>query len=250
MTLRLVVLGSSGTAPVPDNGCSGYLLRTGRTTIWLDCGSGSLAALQRHVPLVEIDGVVCSHVHPDHWLDLPVAVNALRYVLDASDAGIPLLWTAETAAAFDVVSGRSPAPAFAPRVIDAASTATLGDIELSFSRTDHPVETLAVRATAGGRTIVYSADTGDGWDLAATGRDGDGPIDLAVLEATLDEGAAGDIAHLTASQAGRQATRAGVARLLLTHLAPGTDPAQRIAAAATTFDGPIDVATPNQEYPA
>jgi ribonuclease BN (tRNA processing enzyme) len=239
--LSVTVLGCSGTYAGPGGACSGYLLRTATTTIWMDCGAGSLANIQRHVPLLELDGIVVSHSHPDHWLELPVLLNAVRYGLDAPDLGLPLLWTARTAQHFAAVAA-DPAPTFAPRVIDERSTATIGDIDLSFSRTDHPVETLAIRADHEGRSVVYSADTGDDWRLASFGPDIGRTIDLAIVEATLEEPQQDVVQHLTASQAGRQAAEAGVASLLLTHLAPGSDPDARRADAARAYDGPIEVA--------
>jgi ribonuclease BN (tRNA processing enzyme) len=47
----------------------------------------------------------------------------------------------------------------------------------------------------------------------------------------------------SAVEAGRQADRAKVARLILTHLLPGTDPAASRRAAARSFGGKIEVAT-------
>ena len=242
--MTITVLGASGTYPAPGTACSGYLVRTATTAVWLDCGSGSLANLQRHVALADLDGIVCSHVHPDHWLELPLAVNALRYGLGRPRAGIPLYWTAETAGLFVRVSGRPPEPTFTAQVVDESSRVDIGDIAFRFSRTDHPVETLAVRADAGGRSIAYSSDTGNGWELSSLGEG----IDLAVVEATLDETDADAVQHLTARQAGAQAARAGVAGLVLTHLAPGADPAARMAEAATAFDGPVAVASINERY--
>ena len=244
MTLTITVLGASGTYPAPGTACSGYLLRSDTTTVWLDCGSGTLANLQRHVPLTDVDGIVCTHSHPDHWLELPLAVNALRYGLDRRDARIPLYWTAGTAELFSAVSGHAPDPTLASEVVDGSAEVRIGDIDIRFSRTDHPVETLAVRADADGRAIAYSSDTGDGWDLAALGPG----IDLAVVEATLDEAEADRVQHLTARQAGAQAARAGVAGLVLTHLAPGSDPHARVAEASEAFDGPVAVARTDERY--
>src|SRR3546814_880771 len=166
--LSVTVLGCSGTYAGPGGACSGYLLRTASTTIWMDCGAGSLANLQRHVPLVELDGVVVSHSHPDHWLELPVALNALRYVLDVSDLGLPLLWTSRTAAQFAAV-GADPSPTFDPRVIDERSTATIGDLDLRFSRTAHPVETPAIRTAHDGRASTSFADQWVGRGRGAAG---------------------------------------------------------------------------------
>lgn len=239
--LSVTVLGCSGTYAAPGGACSGYLLRTATTDVWMDCGPGSLANLQRHIALLDLDGIVVTHSHPDHWLELPVVLNALRYGLDSPRLGLPLLWTARTAEQFAAIASR-PEPTFAPRVVDERSTVTIGDIDLRFSRTDHPVETLAVRAEHAGRSIVYSADTGDGWRLASLGADIGRSIDLAIVEATLDEADAGAVQHLTAWQAGRQAADAGVASLLLTHLAPGSDADARRADAARAFGGPIEVA--------
>lgn len=242
--LTITVLGCSGTYAAPGGACSGYLLRSATTAVWLDCGPGTLANLQRHVPLTEVDGIVCSHSHPDHWLELPVALNAFRYGIGRPEGRLPLHWTAQTAKRFAGVNGRPPEPTFASTVIDERSRFTIGDIDFSCSRTDHPVETLAVRADSGGRSIAYSADTGNGWSLSSLGEG----IDVAVVEATLDEGQVGTVQHLTGRQAGEQAQRAGVATLVLTHLAPGSDPEARTAAATSAFDGTVVVAAIDERY--
>jgi ribonuclease BN (tRNA processing enzyme) len=48
----------------------------------------------------------------------------------------------------------------------------------------------------------------------------------------------------SARQAGVVAGRAGVGRLLLTHLWPGTDPVEAVRAAAQSYPGEIAVAWP------
>jgi ribonuclease BN (tRNA processing enzyme) len=242
--LTVTVLGTSGTYPAVDTACSGYLLRTASTSVWLDCGTGTFANLQRHLSLTDLDGIVCSHSHPDHWLELPVALNALRYGMRQPKAQLPLYWTADTAEKFAAVNGGPPDPTFASHVIDASSTVRIGDMDFRFSRTDHPVETLAVRVDAGGRSIVYSSDTGNGWELSSLGPD----IDVALVEATLDESEVDVVQHLTARQAGSQAARAGVAGLVLIHLAPGSDPEARMAEANDAFDGPVAVARIDERY--
>lgn len=248
--LTVTVLGCSGTWAGPGGACSGYLLRTATTSIWMDCGAGSLGNLQRHVGLLDLDAIVVTHSHPDHWLELPVVLNALRYGLDAARGELPVLWTAETGRLFEAISSSHPFPTFAPRTIDKTSRATIGDIDLRFSRTDHPVETLAVRAEHAGRSVVYSSDTGDAWALASLGADLDLPIEVALVEATLEESERNVVQHLTARQAGEQASKAGVASLVLTHLAPGSDPEARRAEAAAVFDGPVEVAEIDRTFTA
>src|SRR5262245_32881258 len=52
--MRLHVLGSSGGYPVPDNPCSGFLLEHGEARLWIDAGNGTMAAVQRILPLERI----------------------------------------------------------------------------------------------------------------------------------------------------------------------------------------------------
>lgn len=246
MSLSVTILGCSGTWSGPDQACSGYLLRSPTTTIWMDCGPGTLAGLQRHVPLEELDGIVVSHSHPDHWVELPVTANALRYGLGLADLGLPLLCTAATADLFRAVCGYDARPTFETTVVADGATATIGDIDLTFSGTDHSVETMAVRADHGGGSIAYTADTGPGWSLASLGEG----IDVALVEATLEPEQAGRVLHLTGAEAGTTAAEAGVGRLVLTHLAPGTDPEARRSEAGETYDGPLDLATADATFEA
>ena len=79
--LTLTVLGCSGSYAGPGDACSGYLVRAGDTAVVLDLGPGTFANLQAHVDPAEVDGLVLTHEHPDHWVDLPILRNAFRYVL-------------------------------------------------------------------------------------------------------------------------------------------------------------------------
>lgn len=249
MTFSITVLGSSGTYPAPGHACSGYLLSTDTTDVWLDAGSGTLANLQRHIDLADLDGVVLSHEHPDHWIDLTIAVNALRYGIDRPDDGIPLYWTVGTARMFAAVSGRPTEPALVGAAIDETTAVTIGDIDFTFSRTDHPVETYAVRAEHDGRSVAYSADTGRAWEMTSLGGDRGLSIDLAVVEATLDDDDSGEFQHLRAADAGALAARAGARRLLVTHIPPSADRRQRVASAADAFGGPVELAEENVSFP-
>ena len=77
----LTVLGMDGSYPGPGGACSGYLLRCEGFNTWLDAGTGSLANLQLHIGLEDLDAVVVSHGHPDHWGDLEGLYVAMRYFL-------------------------------------------------------------------------------------------------------------------------------------------------------------------------
>ena len=246
--LSITVLGCAGTWASADSACSGYLLSHGPTRIWVDCGPGTLSALQWHVGLAELDAMVVTHEHPDHCMELPVVRNALRYGLGIER--VPLYAPRGVLALLEqLVGSRGITPSFNPKMIGDRSVAMIGTLRIEFSRTDHPVETLAVRAEASdGSTgaIVYSADTGPGWSLT---RFGDG-IDLAVVEATVLAEAIGDTGgvHLTAEQAGADAKAAGVRRLVVTHVTPTGDPEAHRAEAERAFGAPVELARPHETF--
>lgn len=248
MALTLTILGCSGTYASAGGACSGYLVRSDTTSLWLDTGPGTLGNLQRHVSLGDVDAVVVSHSHPDHWLELPVLCNALKYGIGMGDRRLPVYGTAETEQALSTLIGPL-GPTFDWHTISAGSLVDVGDLALTFSCTDHPVETLAVRVDHGSRALGYSADTGPGWSLSELSRIGaGGPVHLALCEASLDTSQERQVQHLSARQAGIAARSADVGRLLLTHLVPGRDPHDALADAAATFAGPIDVASLGTTY--
>lgn len=241
MSLTVTILGCSGSYPSPGEACSGYLVRSDQATTVVDLGSGTLANLQRQVALTDIDALVLTHQHPDHWIDLPILRNALRYYLNHRDLPVygpqGVLDQAQA-----VIDGLEPTLRWT--TIDSSSEVAIGDQRLTFSRTDHPVETLAVRLAAAGATIAYTADTGSAWDpgelLAGA--------DLLLCEATVTEDHEDQVQHLSARQAGALAQRAGVGRLVVTHVAPGVDREAQRAAAAAAFGGPVQLAEVNHTY--
>ena len=234
MSLSVTVLGCSGTFAGPDEACSGYLLRSATTTVVVDLGAGTLANLQRHVDLADVDALVLTHEHPDHWLDLPILRNALRYLLGIE--GLAVHGPAGVLTAARTLIGEV-APTFVLSRIAAGDTLTVGDITFGFSRTDHPVETLAVRAESGGRSFLYSADTGPGWDPSGFG---DG-VDLFVCEATFRPDEEGGV-HLSARQAGHIARTLGAGRLVVTHVSPLLEDEPQRAAAADAYGGTVELA--------
>lgn len=244
MALSVTVLGCSGTYASAGQACSGYLVRSDSTAIWLDCGPGTLGNIQEHVDLSELDAVVVSHSHPDHWLELPVLRNALKYILGIGC--LRVLGTAETKDQLDVLCSDGVEPTFLWETVTDGAHAMVGDIDLRFSRTDHPVETLGVRLSAGGRTLGYTADTGPAWSLSALDADGSG-FDLALCEATLEHALEGSVQHCSARQASSMAARSGVRHLVLTHLMAGTGDARR-REAAEEFDGQISIATIHERF--
>jgi ribonuclease BN (tRNA processing enzyme) len=237
--LSLTVLGCDGSYPGPGGACSGYLVSCDGTNIWLDAGSGTMSNLQLHIPIEEIDAVVVSHHHPDHWSDLDHLAIACKWVIDKP--GIPVYTSPSV---YEMLRVGTAADVLEWHTIKERDQVTIGAMALSFSETDHVSTTLAVRIDAGRRSIGYSADTGPGWDLTALGSG----LNLALCEATFLHDNEGEIPHLSARQAGEKARDAGVERLVITHLWPRLDREAARAEAAEAFGGDVTVAAVGDRY--
>jgi ribonuclease BN (tRNA processing enzyme) len=240
--LTVTVLGCDGSYAGPDGACSGYLLSSGDAHVWLDCGPGTLANLQKHIDPHDLTAIVVSHSHPDHWAELPVAHNALGYYFD--HRALPLYGTADTGERVRVAKGGSIDEIFDWHTITDGSDFAVDGMQFRCAVTDHPVETLAMRVDADGASFAYTADTGSAWSLNTLGAD----IDVVLAEATFAEDQAGEFPHLTASEAGILAAQAGAGRLVLTHLLPGADHDLALDNASRTFGGPVQVATTHMRF--
>ena len=236
--LSVTVLGCCGSFPGSGGACSGYLVGDGTTRLWLDAGSGTMANLQRHVSLVDVDALVLSHEHPDHWQDLEGLVIALQHFVKRK--GFPVY----APAGLREQTYHPSEPWIDWHAVTDGDRVDVGGLALTFSRTDHGPETLAVRVEGAGRAVGYSADTGPGWSLEALGAG----LDLAFCEATIPISEEGKMQHLSARQAGASARAAGVRQLVLTHLWPTVDPEVSRAEGAEAFGDPVAVASTHARY--
>jgi ribonuclease BN (tRNA processing enzyme) len=242
--MSVTVLGCSGSYPGPGGACSGYLVRARDIAVAVDLGNGSLANLQRHLDLAELDAVVLSHSHADHWVDLTGLRVALHYVFGRE--GLPVYGTGETKE-MAAATTHGFEPTFDWRLTGDGDEFEIGPLRFHLSATDHYVETLAVRVDdpLSDRSLAYSADTGPDWSFRRLGSD----VDLALCESTFptDDEAEG-VLHLSARQAGAMAADAGARRLVLTHLWPGTDPDQHRRIGSEAFGRAVDIAAIDERY--
>lgn len=237
--MELTVLGCSGSYGGPGVGgsCSGYLLRAGTTAIWLDCGNGTFANLQRHIPVEDLTAVVISHRHPDHCVDLFGLHIALRYGLERTQ--FPVYGPPQLAQELGALADFGDTFAF-HELYDRESL-TIGDFAIRCSRTDHPPVTLGMEFSADNKRVVYTADTGPRWSPAVFGPG----ADLLLSEATYQRDSVPNGAiHLTAEQAGKCARDAKARRLVITHLWPTLDPAASVAEASEAYGQPVTLAAP------
>ncbi|MET0134499.1 MAG: MBL fold metallo-hydrolase [Kibdelosporangium sp.] len=237
--LELTVLGSASPYPRPGNACSGYLVSSATTRIWVDAGTGTLAELQRHIELEQLDAIWISHLHADHSADLLTAYYALLYADIRLEAPIPLFGPpgiADRLARFLTNSAtRSPVES----AFEVRDLTEVGDLKLTTVPVEHGIPAYAVRIEHGGRSIVYSGDTGPCADLTVLAEG----CDVLLCEADSAESTPG---HHTPEEAGETARAAG--RLVVTHVGPFLTPRQAVERAASRYDGPIDYAEPGSVW--
>jgi ribonuclease BN (tRNA processing enzyme) len=249
--VKLTIVGCSGSVPGPASAASSYLIEHEGYRLLLDLGSGAFGALQRHLDPAEVDAVVLSHLHPDHCFDIAPMVVHRRFGVGRTLPRIPLLGPAGThdrlAMAYDPAARNGLRDLFDLAAVTPGQR-ELGPFRLRFARMNHPVPTHAVRVEAGGRALAYSADTGSCAELVALARG----ADLLLCEASFAEGVANPPnppnMHLTGREAGEHADRAGVGRLVVTHVPPWIDAAATRDAASAAFSGPTDLAAADRSY--
>lgn len=255
----LTVLGGSAASVSTGQGCAGFLVSSDDTRIVLDLGPGTLQELRKHADFRTLDGLVLSHLHVDHMLDILALRFALSYNPRKPIRKLPLWLPPDGLAFFDRVAGvfaanEDPAAYFANvfelNEYDPEGHLEIGELTLSFHPTIHyiPCWAVRVRPAQGKGDLVYTADYGPASGLEGFARD----AAVLLTEATSPEPAIEDRSrsgHVTASEAAAlgNATRAG--KLVLTHMYEENDPVAFRDRAATIFPREIQIATPGLVVP-
>ncbi len=208
--VRVTVLGLSGGYPAPGFACSGYLVEAGDTRVWMDAGSGTLSRLLGQCSLADLTAVLISHLHADHWTDLPLALHTLRFAFERE----------------------APLAVYGP----SGWMAAMGIVVEPIGVVHSDLETFGFRISGEGRTLAYSADSAPCPPLDELAHD----ADLFICEALapVDESEM----HLSGREAGSIAARSGTRRLLVTHLVPGAKRDEVLAAASDAFGGRVELA--------
>jgi ribonuclease BN (tRNA processing enzyme) len=240
---KLTVLGGSGAFPTSGQACSGFLVDWDGFRVVLDLGYATLPRLLAHAPDADVDAVVISHEHPDHCIDLHGLFRIYRYGRRATKR-LPLYCPPGV---LDRLAGLDPDDDL-HSVFDVhwlPGSYQLGPFALNCVELTHFVPNMGIRLDMLTTAIAYTGDTGPHPLLAELGRD----VDLFIVDATDRPGEAQQAPRnlLTAAEAGQWASRAGAARLLLTHFWPGNDRQAALLAAQRYFDGPILMADQDLE---
>ncbi|MEJ5928680.1 MBL fold metallo-hydrolase [Corynebacterium sp. H128] len=241
--MKLTILGCSGSTASPANPPSGYLVQVDNAPgVLMDIGPGVLAKLQELADPSDLH-VVLSHLHADHCLDLPSLIVWRRYhPASPAKSRHLLLGPADTTGHLGPLNlegaddlsdtfAFTPWTARTPQIVDRVQITPFPAI--------HPVETYSLRVTeaTSGKVIAYSADSAYTDSLVECARD----ADLFLCEATWGYESAGKAPdmHLSGSEAGLIASRAGAKKLVLVHIPPWGDAAGALRGAQENFDGEV-----------
>jgi ribonuclease BN (tRNA processing enzyme) len=261
--LRITVLGKSPSWQDAGGACSGYLIETDETKVLLDCGNGVFGKLRERIDYTELDGVIISHLHADHFLDLVPYSYALIYAprqqpvpvhtWDGTDepARPRLVAPPGATETFQRVVGAWGnddliESAFRIEEYEPGETVELGDIRATFHPVPHFVETFAVRInTEGSGDLVYSADTRPGNEIVDAAKD----ADLLFIEGTLPRPErTGHRGHLTPEEAGEHARDAGAKRVVITHISDELGDEWAREQAEQGFGGAVEIAREGAVY--
>lgn len=262
--MRITVLGKSPAWQDANGACSGYLIEEDDTCLLLDCGNGVFSKLRRFREYVDVDAVVISHLHADHFLDLVPFAYALTYSPRQQPVPVhrwpgtdnparPQLFAPPGACkTFRRVTGAWGSEdlienAFDVCEYDPAQTIEVGPLRLAFHAVPHFVPAWAVRVTSqqsSGR-FTFGADSAPTEELIEFARGSD----LLMLEATLPRPErTGMRGHLTPGEAGDHGCRAGVKRLVITHFPDELDEQWVRVEAERAFGGEVSVAREGDVY--
>jgi ribonuclease BN (tRNA processing enzyme) len=247
--VELIVLGSSGTWPSAGVATSGYLVRHDGFTLYLDAGSGTLANLQLHLPIADVDAIAISHEHPDHFVDLYPFFYAWHYG-ELGESGLPVFvptdFSQRLADLVSIDSQVAMRTAFKFAEIAPGEGFEVGPFRVKTEPMAHlGLPALGFRIEADGSCLAYTGDTGPTHHVEDLARE----ADVFLSEATWQD--RDDLLpfHLSARQAAVHAREAGAARLILTHIWPTLDRDVSRAQAAEAYAGPIDTAAEGMRIP-
>lgn len=216
--MKLVVVGCSPAWHNPGGAQSGYLVHNGKRLL-LDCGPGVLARLRLYAIWPDVDAVVITHFHLDHWGDLIPWAFGSQFGPGKDIAPVPELWLppggAETLRGFTShLSADALFNAFAVREYEGDAPFEAAGFEVTPTQVLHyDILTFGLRVTDGNRVLAYSGDSAPSPGLVKVARD----ADLFVCEATLRQPEPAMRGHLTEQEAIDAFREAGAKRLLIVH---------------------------------
>jgi ribonuclease Z len=236
----LTFLGTSGSVVTKERMCAGVLFQDRL----IDVGFGVLTNLLRSgTKLDAINDVYISHTHSDHIGDFTGLLWAMA--MDNRTKRVRVVSSASTASTMEKILELQSTPwSFVKFDIDFVRPE---DVAVKTVTTIHDPENLAYRFRTENGDLVYVGDTAKSEKISDFAKG----CNLLIHDATFldgQESVAAITRHSTARDAGNTAKLAGARRLVLTHISPGNEGAEKryLSEASAAFDGQIVMAKDHQ----
>lgn len=155
--MELTIIGYQGGYPTIQSGTSCYLIKDDNINIVLDMGAGTLRDLQRYIDLKDIDSIIISHFHPDHYSDLMCFQQGYLIKKQLGEKLKPItIYCLNDDKYLEVLKNDY---GIDIKIIDDKTCIKIGEMEIDFIKTVHSAKGLSVRIKKDNKFLVYTADT-------------------------------------------------------------------------------------------
>jgi len=258
--MEIKVLGTVSPYCKGVKNCSGFLVTEGKEKVLLDCGNGSTCQMCMPEDLENLT-IVISHLHKDHYGDL-LSIAYASYVyhklgcldkkvtvylpkpgfIKEEEGKTPNTKKTKEESESEIMDynflthlGKEQYLKF--KTYDDSSKIQVGEMQLTFSKNPHPINTYATKIITEKESIVYTSDTGFEKNTIETFARG---VNLLICESTFIRGQQKkEDFHLYAYEAGKIAKKANAKQLVLTHFWPELDKSLYVEEAKEEFSNTI-----------
>ena len=240
--MKLIILGSGTCVPSLKRNAPGYYLEAEGCQILVDCGSGTLLQLEKAGRSYrDIDAVFITHRHPDHYADLMPLIHALLATPNLNRERDLYIFCPEGFKEYYEVSVASVLghpKEFSVRTVEVQDKFDFGPFNIITAKTIHSSDSIAYRFECGGKAVVFTGDADYDQGIIALAQNSD----LLIADCSFPESMKAK-GHLSAKECGLVAKKAGVKKLVLSHLYPAGSPdTDRVRESGEAFDGEIVLA--------
>jgi ribonuclease BN (tRNA processing enzyme) len=238
---ELILLGSGTGVPSLKRGSPGLIVRTERSRIMIDSGSGILRKmLEAEITYRDVDLLLYTHIHPDHIADLVPILFACKYSDFPREKDLVCVGGRGFKRYFNKLK-KIHGPWINPQTYQltiremSRRPFSFRDVKISTKPMAHLPESVGYRIEfEEGKSIAISGDTDYCSNLIKLALD----VDLLVLECSFPDGKKVE-GHLTPSLAGRIGLESRCKRLLLTHFYPICDQFDILRECRQVYQGEI-----------
>lgn len=256
--MEVKVLGTVSPYCKEEKNCPGYLVINDKDKVLLDCGNGITRNLKLPDDLENLT-IIISHLHKDHYGDLltigyaSYVFHNLGYLPSRIKVYIPKPNMYKTSESYTDDDGWGASRIVEKALIDYEflqqfgdeqylefitydenTELEIGDLQISFSKNPHQINTYSTKIVDKEKTFVYSGDTGyKNNTLLEFAKE----ADVLLCESTFLRGQTRTSDnHLYAYEAAKIAKDANVRQLVLTHFFPEIEREDYVKEAKTIFE--------------